>query len=413
MDLFASTVTRRLPSSSLTSGARGKIRYVGGYVLAKLRYRHQQAANRRVYKLDVQSRNQLHEESAKVKLLSEACRSESQIIAESEDLESLQETSRRQNIRQSLNHITDTGYVFFAMLTEETIALQNAKNLYKYGENLNHYVIVELCSNERLYSKYRDMFASDFASDLGDLNNQRDVYLKQLYSEAVNLFSRVMVKQLRKDYLAECRKKKKLAHRKNILQSNTASAGPSAAPKTSSRATTRATKRHRSAIEVGKLTYDTLLADDSKTKAESHRLLREYTQQKSKLPNFLKAQLQDLCKSYGLQFVASDTKATLERKLMSAISELDSMPHPHVLGGEAEERHGEKRGGDRRGGSRKTKVTDKCRECRQVYNEDLDSGWIMCDQCTNFFHRECAEIWDDDEWDTYVKTENKFVCHHC
>ena len=209
MDLFASTVTRRLPSSSLTSGARGKIRYVGGYVLAKLRYRHQQAANRRVYKLDVQSRNQLHEESAKVKLLSEACRSESQIIAESEDLESLQETSRRQNIRQSLNHITDTGYVFFAMLTEETIALQNAKNLYKYGENLNHYVIVELCSNERLYSKYRDMFASDFASDLGDLNNQRYVYLKQLYSEAVNLFSRVMVKQLRKDYLAECRKKKK------------------------------------------------------------------------------------------------------------------------------------------------------------------------------------------------------------
>ena len=63
------------------------------------------------------------------------------IRTETNDPDSLQATSTRQNIRQSLVHITDTACTFTERLTGHVLTLQNSDTLMKKGENKHQFVL--------------------------------------------------------------------------------------------------------------------------------------------------------------------------------------------------------------------------------------------------------------------------------
>ena len=170
------------------------------------RHIHQQAVNRRVHSVDTTRRAEMRRHHNKVLLLSDGCRSEAQIRTETNDPDSVHATSTRQNIIQSLVHITDTAYNFTQHLTEHVLTLQNSDTLVTKGERTHQFVFDNLLTNE-----FQHMF-----------NGEHDIESPQpsvdkLFNQIVSLFSRVMLKQLRKDFMAEVMRQKKQAHRKALM----------------------------------------------------------------------------------------------------------------------------------------------------------------------------------------------------
>jgi hypothetical protein len=306
-------LSRRLPSEGMTSGGRGKVRYVVAYCFAKVRYNHQQSAKRLIHKLDAETRNKIQVFQAKALLLSSVCRTESQIMMESEDHASLNETTRKQNISQGLTHITDKAYEFGELLTEEVIKMQSTDNLFDYGENLHHFVLHELWEANCLWLKFLDLFHQEDELNLGSIEVHREVLIKDVFKEITCLFSKVMMKQMRKDYLAEVKKGKKPAHRKKVLQSTVVTG------------TADVGTDHR------KLDYTFLQRDESADKQQSHKKIQDYINQYQKLPPFTKPQLQTLCRVYAIPFIVRHTKAALSNMLLTELPQKNSMSKPDLL----------------------------------------------------------------------------------
>ena len=40
-----------------------------------------------------------------------------------------------------------------------------------------------------------------------------------------------------------------------------------------------------------------------------------------------------------------------------------------------------------------------------------DNQWILCDSCESWYHRQCINLIDDDEWEALQCDNNKFKCH--
>ena len=166
------------------------------------------AVNQRVHSVDITRRDEMRRHHNKVLLLSGVCRSEAQIRTETTDPDSLHATSTRQNTRQSLVHITDTAYTFTQHLTEHVLTLQNSDTLVAKGENTHQFVLDTLTTNDALRVEFQDMFVGGehYTESLQPCDI---VELNELFDEIVSLFSRVMLKQLRKDFLAEVMRQKK------------------------------------------------------------------------------------------------------------------------------------------------------------------------------------------------------------
>ena len=350
----------------MTSGARGKLRYVGAYCFAKLRHAHQEAATRRLYTLDDNNHREMTHHQAKVNLLCVVCRNENQIRTETGDADSLHETSRRQNIRQGFNHITDDAYAFIHTLTDNVIALQNSSNLSRYGENIYQYVINQLSHNRTLFNSFSIIFPAG-ALHLGQLEDCRECFVRELFLELVRLHARVMLKQLLKDFLAEMKRQKNLALRKRVAT------------------------RQTTLLQV-------MQADDSSDKRHVHRRLAADT---DIIHACCKRQLRTLCEAYAIPCSARDDKRALVLKLQE-IPSRKGISKPDILNTSTARQQT---------GKRLRKDMNKCRECQQ--GDINEPEWIMCGRCSHWLHRSCAEIWEEDEWTSYMDTDKIFVCHYC
>ena len=122
-----------------------------------MRHIHQKAVNQRVHSVDITRRDEMRRHHNKVLLLSGVCRSEAQIRTETNDPDSLHATSTRQNIRQSLVHITDTAYTFTQHLTEHVLTLQNSDTLVAKAENTHQFVLDTLTTNDALLVEFQYM----------------------------------------------------------------------------------------------------------------------------------------------------------------------------------------------------------------------------------------------------------------
>ena len=55
--------------------------------------------------------------------------------------------------------------------------------------------------------------------------------------------------------------------------------------------------------------------------------------------------------------------------------------------------------------------SETCPECQLKYKDG--EQWIQCDKCERWYHRSCAEIMEDEEWEQLQKEESTFHCHLC
>ena len=376
IDKPAISVNRSL-SKNLTKGARSKIRYVAGYCFAKIRYNTQCATRNSLYSVCEKIRNKTASYLSKMKLISHVCRSEGQIYKESCDPDSLHAITQKQNINQGLTHLNDECFDFSLQLTDKLLQLQNNKELNIHGEDLNQFVLDILFNDPGVKTSFSNIFYSPDCLDSDLEDSVKTELINTLFHEFVGIYSRIMLKQLRKDFLADVNQMKQAAHRVKVNNS------------------------HQQGVNFS---FDSMVCDISSEKMDSHKQLKHFIMKHDKLNHFTKKQLIILCNAYGIPNKYSEKKSDLERKLLKEIPVRNSITNPAVFDACVAK-------APRKVSKRSRESDSKCRECQQeyVYGE----LWIQCDRCKKWMHRQCAEIFEDDEWMEISEDGVEFICDRC
>lgn len=120
-----------------TSAESGKVRYVGAYCIAKTRHNLCPTMKNHLFvpgmEIEIQNINQ------QIKLLDGMILTATEILAKTKYQETLQETARKQNMREGLTNINDEVFEFFLFLQKEieqimtyTTLMEQNKHLFKY-----------------------------------------------------------------------------------------------------------------------------------------------------------------------------------------------------------------------------------------------------------------------------------------
>ncbi|KAH3852152.1 hypothetical protein DPMN_094651 [Dreissena polymorpha] len=100
-----------LPTEDKSETGRGKIPYVGGYCVAKCRYRLCTNLHKCLYKPGMEP--EIDNLSDQISLIDTVIVSATEIKSESKYKDTLKETDRKQNVREGLTNITDDAFEFF------------------------------------------------------------------------------------------------------------------------------------------------------------------------------------------------------------------------------------------------------------------------------------------------------------
>ncbi|WAR29155.1 PIF1-like protein [Mya arenaria] len=125
---FDSVIEERTKPSKKSDVGRGNIRHIGGYCVAKLKYKYQKKVQSALY--DTNKVSQLENARKKVLFLSHITVSYSDLTASSTSTDTLKTTHRKQNIRQSLTNISDVTFEFFEKMNEAIRNSETFSNLH-------------------------------------------------------------------------------------------------------------------------------------------------------------------------------------------------------------------------------------------------------------------------------------------
>lgn len=279
-----SVLEKNSTDKPVSGPGRGKIRYIGGYVIAKLKYRNSRIVRHSAF---AHGKGNVMEKCERQKnLLNSLCSSEMDLIDNTTDPESLLETKRKQNVSGSLCNIQDHTFDFFRELELKS------RQLLTYGKLVEtkskFYEVIEKLLLEDMQSK--SLFA-DLLRKFKDEDNDHDMLavtpfcdqckiyktLDYLYTELVSLFIKVSINQFRKDFLTALSVEKSKALRQKVKERE---------------------------VKKGKhFDLKTFQYDNSVNKIASHlRIKSEIMRQSETLEiNCTKAQLLDLCNAYGVK----------------------------------------------------------------------------------------------------------------
>ena len=137
---------------------------------------------------------------------------------------------------------------------------------------------------------------------------------------------------------------------------------------------------------------------------EKHKLVRSFVAKPNGLSQLTKERLCILCRVSAIKYNSRLSKSQLVEHVTIEVLCRESMTNPNLLHCSTPRGPSSKR-------SRSEEV-EKCRECRRGEVEQ-QAEWIYCERCRRWFHRECAEIWEDAEWLSYKQTDVTFICHYC
>ncbi|WAQ99473.1 hypothetical protein MAR_023846 [Mya arenaria] len=166
--------------------SKAKLRYVGGYCVAKLSTSSESQFSYENASVAVDVFNYLSEEEQYLKV-------------QSSDQASLKEIERNQNLARSLTHVSDGAFDFFTNICYQCLTLLNGTNVIKHDKKL------------------REMFDSIILSNVFVEDQPRmNRFLSNIYEEILNKFLMVFFKQFKKDLKSAYHVKKNLAHRKEI-----------------------------------------------------------------------------------------------------------------------------------------------------------------------------------------------------
>lgn len=136
MDLFSKRCVsqpRQLTSRTITNASRSRIRYVGRFCIAKLRFAYMKKMNTVRYSKTPEDQ-QIYEESV-TELMNQLQVGEQFILANSCDPESLLDVSRKQNVNRELTNISDELFQFSTELSQFSFSHMISKNFNKHGSD--------------------------------------------------------------------------------------------------------------------------------------------------------------------------------------------------------------------------------------------------------------------------------------
>ncbi|CAC5370345.1 unnamed protein product [Mytilus coruscus] len=216
----------------LNASARGKIRYVSGYVVAKLKYKNSKLLRNTIFapgKEDTIKRTKLISE-----LLDSLRTTYSDISVTTADPEGLFEIQRKQNKSEGLCNITDCCFNFFLQLEEQCRQLLTYESLLENRSEM--YIAVEKTLLE--WTEYKKSFFNlpreIFCKEHGIMESELDCsnycdskckicdIMKTLYHNMVTLFVKVSMAQFRRDYLSALKVDKGKALRKKVMEKSKA-----------------------------------------------------------------------------------------------------------------------------------------------------------------------------------------------
>ena len=421
---LASQKSNPAASETMSAAGRGKVRYIAGRSVAKMRNKHMRKVHNNINKLDKASKECVSFSYKSTKLLEVLTATEVELEV-SDDIASLEETSMRQNMRHGLTNITDKAQEFFLCLVNKLTELENIATLQLYGSELFGSVERQIHEDKDMYKKFAELFTycpaihgsdetyeSTEETPVDLLDCQKDNCIISLFSDLTQSFFNVYHNQLRKNYLGHVHREKKTAHRKQIMKAKT---------------THKTMKPALCDIRI----------DNSAGKDVSHLQLKACVLQNKECfldRLYTRADLIVLCKAYGLNFRVSDTKKILNERLVGQIVKLDKFVNTDVLKGTYSQTSSVSSEKSKSPTKRKSTSTTEhasspqpgtstqtssgnaeetyCVVCGKQYYETEE--WIGCDHCDGWFHRICAEITDDTEWDTInTSEESEWYCSAC
>ncbi len=228
----ASTENKQPETDDLTSSTNagaGKIRYLGGRCVAKYRY----ALMNRIKSHMYSKRDSYMQERKLFELLTVLTVSERELQANSDNVDSLHETVRRQNIRQALTHVSDACFQFFCELEGIRMSVETADNFAVHGKSILMYVQKTALESPALRKTWAALFSATLSCEkvVGS-----DHPIWTVYEEMVRRYLAIASNQFRKALVESLRPTKVLAHRIQVQKS---SATPSSRAPTGSRQTSR------------------------------------------------------------------------------------------------------------------------------------------------------------------------------
>ena len=119
-------------SQSLSGPARGKVRYISGYVVAKLKHTISTKLRNCLFVKKMES--QIEQLQEQMILLNSLCISYDELIISGSDPESLDEIKRKQIECEGLTNITDNAFQFFTRLENLCRTKLTHFNLIEHGK---------------------------------------------------------------------------------------------------------------------------------------------------------------------------------------------------------------------------------------------------------------------------------------
>lgn len=429
---------QKLPEN-IDSAGNAKLRYVSGYVLAKLKYNLSKKIRNCLY---VKGKEvDLSNYQCEMNILISLCSSYDELIASTKNPDTLSEVKRKQNERESLTNISDFTFEFFKTLELFCRERLTHKRLVDMGQFLFRVVKDEVITDYELFQAWVNCVTNsrplcqiernndDISEILDDIVMSCDSYIV-LFQCAVILYLKVSFSQFRKTYLTYLKKEKGIALRKKVMKK---------------------TKQMPKSFNITFFNED----NSSNKEVSMLRLKSELMQNRIFLNehSFTKKDLILICQQYKIKVSAQQMKDAIINVLVKGI--LDSVSlHSHEeetpIDGEQPGPSGinplstpeplsptntdstapvpEKRkrkqtiskvngkGKEKGKGKRKKKTTDdndeNCAICNKAYTCMEGEDWICCNLCSLWYHRQCANLEDESEW-CRLSGDEPFICAMC
>ena len=219
---------QKLPEN-IDSAGNAKLRYVSGYVLAKLKYNLSKKFRNCLY---VKGKEvDLSNYQCEMNILISLCSSYAELIASTKNPDTLSEVKIKQNERESLTNISDFIFEFFKTLELFCRERLTHKRLVDMGQFLFTVVKDEVITDYELFQAWVNCVTNsrplcqiernndDISEILDDIVMSCDSYIV-LFQCAVILYLKVSFSQFRKTYLTYLKKEKGIALRKKVMKKN-------------------------------------------------------------------------------------------------------------------------------------------------------------------------------------------------
>lgn len=153
MPVMSESYSKRSSEKTFTGSSRGKIRYIGGYAVAKLRYKYSRQIGSTCHSTSSDAVSRYTMGKLSLEVLDCLRISEHKITEITEDSESLQETARRQNLNRGLTNISDGTYNLIEKIVKYCLHYLNASNVSVQGSKLYRHVYSHVILKEDLFQK--------------------------------------------------------------------------------------------------------------------------------------------------------------------------------------------------------------------------------------------------------------------